>query len=473
MAASLWTSDEARGSTGGRCDVAWTASGVSIDSRTVVPGDLFIALEGPHNDGHRHVASALKDGAAAAMVARNPDGVSPDAPLLIVSDTLAGLNALGTTSRRRSGAQIIAVTGSVGKTGTKEALLVALASLGETHASALSYNNHWGVPLSLARMPKSAKFGVFEVGMNHGGEITPLSRMIRPDVSIITTIEPAHLEFFASVEEIADAKAEIFAGMQGGVAVLNRDNEYFSRLAAAADAAGVERVLSFGEHEDADIRMISSACDLAGSNVEAELEGRRISYRLGLPGHHHIMNSLAVLGAVAALGCDVDSAARALATLSPLDGRGARHVVKGSDGAFTVIDESYNANPASVRAAIELLAGTTPQAGGRRIAALGDMRELGSRSAALHDALAKILIDQGIDLVFGCGPEMTAMMKHLPESLRGDVADNSTVLARLVTDAIRPGDVIVVKGSNASAMKTVVTALLESGAGGQRAGLVQ
>ena len=458
--AALWTSSDAAAATGGRAPGDWSARGVSIDSRSVAAEDLFVALKGPKFDGHDYVAGALRAGAAAAMVSRQPEGVAGRARLLTVPDTMDGLRALGVAARARTNAKIIAVTGSVGKTGTKEALHRALGPQGLTAASAASFNNHWGVPLSLARMPREAAFGVFEIGMNHAGEITPLSRMARPHVAIVTTVEPAHIEFFDSVEAIADAKAEIFAGMEGGAAVLNRDNAMFDRLSQAAKKAGVGRILAFGEHPAADARLITYATDCSGTSVEAIVCGRRIGYRLSQAGRHHAMNSLAVLAAVFAVGADVAAAARALGDLAPLPGRGIRHGVALKSGAFTLIDESYNANPASMRAAIETLAATRPGPSGRRIAALGEMRELGGRSRAYHAELAGVLEAGGIDRVYACGGAMSAMMEALPRDRRGGFAGSSAALAKQIADEVRPGDVIVVKGSLASNMKAVVDALL-------------
>ena len=458
----LWTASEAAAATGGNPTRDWRAAGLSIDSRTTAPGDLFIALAGPVFDGHAFVADALATGAAAALVARTPDDAPDDAPLLIVDDTMAALNALGAASRKRAGARIAAVTGSVGKTGTKEALRHVLGRQGATTASVSSFNNHWGVPLSLARMPADAAFGVFEVGMNHAGEVSPLSRLIRPDVAIITTVEMVHSEFFDSVEAIADAKAEIFDGMAGGgTAILNRDNPQFARLERAARAAGVAAIAGFGSHDDAAARLIDCVLEPGASEVTADFDGTVIDYRVGVAGRHWVMNSLAVLAAARALGVDLESAARALADLPALDGRGRTHEVRIAGGRFTLVDESYNANPISMRALIETLANMIPGAGGRRIAVLGDMRELGSASAALHAGLAAPLTDHGIDVVFAAGDDMAHLCDALPAAMRGGHAASGDELADIVRGAIRDGDVIAVKGSNASRMDVVVRALLQ------------
>jgi len=456
----LWTAADAARATGGASGSDWRARGVSIDSRETARGDLFVALRGPRFDGHDFVAGALAGGAAAAMVERRPDGVAPDAPLLLVGDTLNGLRALAVAARNRTGAKIAAITGSVGKTGVKEALRAALAPQGKTTASARSLNNHWGVPLSLARLPADADFGVFEVGMNHAGEIEPLSRLLRPDVAIITTVAPAHIGHFGSIEAIADAKAEIFAGMNGGTAILNRDNAMFERLSAAARAAGVTNIVSFGESAAADARLNDCTLDNQGANVDAHLHGRHLVYRLALPGRHQVINSLAVLAACLALGADIAIASRALAEISPMAGRGQRHRVRLVNGALTLIDESYNANPASMKAAIEMLADARPGPCGRRIAVLGDMRELGDRSAEYHVALADVLIENGIERVYACGDEMAAMMDRLPPAIRAAHAATSRDIAEDVVRAAAADDVIMIKGSLASGMRVVVDALL-------------
>lgn len=465
----VWTAAEARAATGGIAEGAWTATGVSIDSRSVATGDLFVAIRGPVFDGHDFVAAAMANGAAAAMVDHRPEDVVADAPMLVVDDTMAGLEALARAARRRAQARIVAVTGSVGKTGVKEALRHVLSRQGETTASASSLNNHWGVPLSVARMPAGARFGVFEIGMNHPGEITPLSQLVRPHVAIVTTVEAAHTEFFSSVAQIAEAKAEIFEGLDAsGVAVLNRDNPHYDLLATRAREAGAKRIIAFGRHAEADARLIDDArADNGGRRVRAILDGRETDYVVGMPGAHWAMNSLAVLAAVAALGADTVKAASALADLKPLPGRGRIHRLKLADGECTLVDESYNANPASMRAAIATLAETPVGPGGRRIAVLGDMRELGADSAAMHAELAQVLTAQGIDLAFTAGAEMTHLRAALPADRIGGWADSGADLSQTVRAALRPGDVVMVKGSNASGMKAVVDALVAENAAPQ------
>jgi UDP-N-acetylmuramoyl-tripeptide--D-alanyl-D-alanine ligase len=436
-------------------------SGISIDTRSVSPGEAFFAIKGDARDGHEFVAAALKAGAGLAVVAaeRRAEFAS-NAPLLIVRDVLDGLRDLARAARARLQAQVIGVTGSVGKTGTKEALRLALAPCGETHASVASYNNHWGVPLSLARCSASARYAVFEMGMNHAGEIEPLTRLVRPHVAIITTVAPVHLEFFGSVEAIADAKAEIFSGIEpSGAAVINRDNPQFARLSRAAKNAGVERVVSFGEHAKADARLIKCSLHPDCSTVQARILGTEVTYKLGAPGHHVVLNSLAVLAAVSLAGADLALAALALAEIKPPTGRGARSTLELRDGTALLIDESYNANPASMRAALALLGQAEVGPRGRRIAVLGDMLELGARGADLHRELLEPLLADGVDLVFCCGPLMRALWEALPSERRGGYAETSGALESQLLAAVRPGDAVMVKGSLGSRMGLLVKAL--------------
>ena len=452
---ALWTAAEAVAATGGRTFGGWTAQGISIDSRATQAGDLFIALRGPNHDGHAFVGEALRRGACAAIVDQ-PCG-EPTAPgrLLEVDDTLRALQALGGAARRRSRARFIAVTGSVGKTGTKEALRQVLSRQAPTHASSVSHNNHWGVPLSLARLRLDTRFAVLELGMNHAGEIALLTRQARPHVAVVTTIAPAHLEYFASVDAIADAKAEIFEGLEpDGVAVVNRDVPQFDRLAAAARRHGA-RIVAFGRARDADCRLIDAELDAEGSEVRAELHGRPLRYRVGLAGHHWVDNSLAVLAAVAAVGGDVDEAAGALVGLLPLAGRGARSTIAVGSGTALLLDESYNANPASVQAALRVL-GSLP---GRRIAVLGDMRELGPAGPRLHAELAEAVRAAGVERLFTCGPLMAHLHAAVAPARRGAHAPDAQALLPLVAAAVAPGDVILVKGSLGSRMGPIVEAL--------------
>jgi UDP-N-acetylmuramoyl-tripeptide--D-alanyl-D-alanine ligase len=435
-------------------------SGVSIDSRTAGKGDAFFAIQGENRDGHEFVDNALKAGAALAVIASNQRGRFLDAPLLVVPDVLEALRDLGRAARARSQAKVIAVTGSVGKTGTKEALRLALSADGETHASVASYNNHWGVPLSLARWSSNAKYAVFEIGMNHAGEITPLTKLVRPHVAIVTGIEPVHLEFFGSLEKIADAKAEIFSGVEtGGAAVLNRDNVQFARLASAAKAAGVQRVVSFGEDSSAEAKLLRVSLQPDSSTVEASILGQQVTYKLGTPGRHIVLNSLAVLAAVSLAGADLALAALALNNLKPVSGRGARAYLTVPGGTALLIDESYNANPASMRAAIALLGQALVGKRGRRIAVLGDMLELGPPGADLHRGLAQSIEAAGVDLVFCSGPLMRTLWEALPSRARGGYAETAAGLEPAVLEAIRAGDAVMVKGSLGSKMGPIVKAL--------------
>ncbi len=458
--AALWTAAQAAEATGGRNSADWSASGVSIDSRSLEHGDLFIALEGPSFDGHDFLAAAFDAGAAAAVAQRRPEGLREDAPLLLVEDTLAALNGLGRAARARSEACFIGVTGSVGKTGVKEALRHCLTPQAPTAASAGSLNNHWGVPLSLARMRHQSLFGVFEMGMNHPGEIRELTKLVRPHVALITAIEAAHSEFFASIEEIAKAKAEIFEGVEpGGAAVINREHPFFTLLSDRAERAGVTRIVTFGRHPEADARLINCSLHGGHSTVRALVGGDLLDYSLGLPGAHWVMNSLAVLATILASGADLRAATAEMATLKPLKGRGARQVLSLPGGKFELIDDAYNANPASMRAAFEVLQKTTLAKGGRRVAVLGDMLELGEEAAELHAKLAEPLKDAEIELVYTCGTNMAALHEALPKARRGGHAADAGSLAPLVAAGLRPGDTVLVKGSQGSRMALVIEAL--------------
>jgi UDP-N-acetylmuramoyl-tripeptide--D-alanyl-D-alanine ligase len=437
-------------------------AGISIDSRTVAAGEAFFAIKGDTHDGHDFVAAALRQGAALAVVARDRrKQFGDDAPLLVVDDVLAGLGDLARAARTRSAARIVAVTGSVGKTSTKEALALALGSSGATHASAASFNNHWGVPLSLARMARSARYGVFEIGMNHAGEITPLARMVRPHIGIVTAVEPVHLEFFASVAAIADAKAEIFLGIEpGGAAVINRDNPHYARLRRRARRAGVQNIVSFGEHARADARLLRCALQPECSAVEARILGVPVTYKIGAPGRHLVMNSLAVLAAASLCGADLARAALALAQQAPAAGRGTRVTLDLPSGPALVIDESYNANPTSMRAALALLGQARLGPRGRRIAVLGDMLELGPAGEDLHRGLAEPIRDHAVDLVYCAGPLMAALWQALPPTRRGGYANSAAELEPQVLAAVRGGDAVMVKASAGSRMGSIVKALV-------------
>lgn len=464
---ALWTSTDAEAATLGRATRAFAAEGVSIDTRTLRPGDLFVALKGEARDGHDFVSHALGRGAAAALVVQKPDGVLEEAPLLQVANTQRGLEDLGRWARKRAKARVVAVTGSAGKTTTKEMLRLALGRLGPTHASHSSYNNHWGVPLSLAQFPTECTYGVFEIGMNHFGEIRSLASFVRPHVALVTTVASAHLEYFGTIEAIADAKSEIFESLsRDGAALVPADNPLAPRLEARARQAGANRILSFGESSRADARLLARHEDVGGVRIEADILGRAATFRLGAEGAHMAQNAVAALLAIATLGGDVLQAAAALATFSPLKGRGARFVLPFEHGSVEIIDESYNANPASMRAALALLGGAKLQRGGRRIAVLGDMLELGEQSLSLHAALADAVEEAKTDLVFACGRDMRALFETLPQSRRGGWAERSSDIAPKVVHALRAGDEVLVKGSLGSRMAIILDAIRshESGA---------
>lgn len=446
----LWTSGDAVKATGGRSTRNWSATGVSIDTRTQQKGDLFVALADVR-DGHDFVAQALENGAAAAMVSRVPAGVAYDAPLLIVDDVLAGLEALGSAARDRTQAKVIAVTGSVGKTGTKEMLRVALSVQGRVHAAEKSYNNHWGVPLTLARMPVDTEYAVIEIGMNHPGEIAPLSVLARPDVAVVTNVAAVHMAAFESVKQIAREKASVIEGLSGGVAVLNADMETSGIL---SEISAETRTLWFGEKaEDFKLRGVTMGRDYTG--VDALIFGEGKSFNVGAAGKHLAMNALAVLAAVHAVGADMDLAAKALADWRPPAGRGERWAV----GGITLIDDSYNANPLSVAAALDVLAHTD----GRRVAFLGDMLELGATEASLHRALAMDENIAKINRLHCVGPLMKHFYEALPAAKRGEWAATSAELAARVDELVSDGDVAMIKGSLGSKMGLIVDAIMKLG----------
>jgi UDP-N-acetylmuramoyl-tripeptide--D-alanyl-D-alanine ligase len=462
-AAPLWTSaamaEAMRASVNGALPEAVT--GLSIDSRSIAPGEAYFAILGDVHDGHDFVAAALKAGAALAVVEATQRGkFAPDARLLVVDDVLAGLVALAYAARARLKSQVIAITGSVGKTSTKEALLGLLSAQGPTHASTKSFNNHWGVPLSLARCPASVHFAIFEIGMNHAGEIEQLVKMVRPQVAVITTVEPVHLEFFAGIEAIADAKAEIFGSVEpGGAVVLNRDNSQFARLQRQAKKLGISRIVSFGSGAESDARLLELSLHAACSVVHANILGHEVTYKLGMPGRHMAMNSLAVLAAASLAGADLALAALSLSQIEPAVGRGMRRVLEVADGEATLIDESYNANPASMAAALNVLGAAAIGPHGRRIAVLGDMLELGPTGAALHRGLIDAVNANHIDLVYCCGPLMRNLWDALSTGRRGGYAGSAADLEAQAVAAIRAGDAIMIKGSLGSKMKTIVNAL--------------
>lgn len=463
--AILWSGLELVTALGARVagDLPHSVSGISIDTRTLAPGDLFFAIKGENSDGHDFVRSAFERGAAACVADEaHADSLRGAGSLFVVKDVLHAMESLGRAARSRSHAAIAAVTGSVGKTGTKEMLRLVLSQAGECHASAASYNNHWGVPLTLARMSATARFSVFEIGMNHPGEITPLTKMVRPHAAVVTTVAPVHLEAFASVDEIADAKGEIFSGLEPhGVAIIHRDIPQFERLRMHANTAQGVTVLSFGADDSAEARLLSCVADGDGSIVEADILGDIIRYRLGAPGQHMAMNSLAVLLAARALGLDPATAAASLGQFATPQGRGVRKILAGDEGSIILVDESYNANPVSMRAALDLLGAGEAPPGGRRIAVIGDMLELGPTAAQFHAAIAETVASNKIDLVFAAGPLSKHLYDALDESARGAWAESSRELLDIFLPQVRDGDVVMVKGSNGSRMGLIVKALEE------------
>ncbi|WP_169568432.1 UDP-N-acetylmuramoylalanyl-D-glutamyl-2,6-diaminopimelate--D-alanyl-D-alanine ligase [Sneathiella limimaris] len=460
--APLWTGAEILQATSGSCSSQdWQVTGVSIDNRAINPGDLFIAIVGPNNDGHTYVKSAFENGAVAALVSRIPEDCEDLECLVLVEDTQTAMEQLGEAARARTDAKIIAVTGSVGKTGTKEALAHCLSAQGKTHWSVSSFNNHWGVPLSLARMPQETEFGVFEVGMNHPGELGPLSCFVKPHAAIITTIAIAHLEFFKDKAEIARAKSEIFEGvLSDGTAVINADIEEFQLLHDRALEEGVRNILTFGSNEGSDCKLLNMKLVAHGSEVEASIAGERVAYQLSVPGEHWVKNSLAVLGAIKAVGADVQKAASSLASFQAPGGRGEQLNIQLGSGSFTIIDESYNASPIAMRAAFKVLKGIQPIEGGRRIAVIGDMRELGEKSAEIHADLVNDLLDCAPDMVYACGPYMQNLYEGLPQTVQGGYAASSSELAETVRSEVRAGDIVLVKGSLGTKMKLILDALI-------------
>ena len=453
----LWTFEELLAATGGTAAGHFDVRGVAFDSREIGAGDLFFALKGAETDGHLFIEKAFANGAAGAIVSQ-----PVPFPHILVSDTMQALEALGHASRARTKAKIIGVTGSAGKTGTKEALFAALDrySRGRAHRSVKSYNNHVGVPLSLARMPADCDFGVFEMGMNHAGEMRALSKIVRPDVAIITTIAPAHIEFFKDESGIADAKAEIFEGLvEGGTAILPADNSHYPRLRAAAEKYS-GNLISFGFSADADVRVVDHMPAEGGTLITAKVRDNMLSFTLSQPGEHWIANSMAVLAAVSAAGGDLASAGLAMAEMGGLAGRGARHVIRIGDGTGHLIDESYNANPASMLATIGQLGQAS---GGRRIAVLGSMKELGAKSAEYHRALAAPLAAAKVDFALLVGQEMEILADALKAGVEGPAnfahcATAQEALA-LLQNYLCASDTILVKGSNSMGLSSIVSAL--------------
>lgn len=460
-----WTTQEIINATHGVSAGDWIATSVSIDTRTLESGALFVALPGSKVDGHEHVVAALEKGAAGALVSKPIAGVDA-AKLVVVKDVEKALQALGTAARNRSNAKVIGITGSVGKTGAKEMIAAALRATGSVYATKGNLNNHLGVPLNLANMPLDVEYAVIEMGMNHAGEISPLSHMTRPHVSLITTVDAVHIEFFQSIEAIADEKAAIFEGMEGkGVAVLNADNNQYERLKAYAQARGMDRILSFGTGKNALCRMTKYAIDDTHSVIEATIAGTAISYTVGTIGKHWALMSVAVLGVVDALGADLAKAAAALANFHEPKGRGQIKKLSVKGGNLRLVDDCYNASPVSMKGAIEKIAEMRDASRElvRTVVILGDMLELGEHAEDLHVGLVPTLVNNQMDLVFAAGTFMEKMYHALPETMRGAYKATSRELAPVVVEALRNSDLVLVKGSRGSRMDVVVEAIEAEG----------
>jgi UDP-N-acetylmuramoyl-tripeptide--D-alanyl-D-alanine ligase len=452
----LWTSDEIAAATGGIASAPFEVTGVTFDSREVGPGDLFVAMPGSVHDGHRFVDAAFASGAAGAIVAQPVSG-----PHVLVDDTFAALQALGRTSRERSRATIIGVTGSVGKTSTKEALYAALDRNrpGKVHRSVKSYNNHTGVPLSLARMPRDAEFAVLEMGMNHAGEIRALTAQVRPNLALITAIAPAHIENLGSEEAIADAKAEIFEALEpDGIAIVPNDTPHRDRLVKAA-RRHADQIITFGSG-DADVHAIHAvAAEAGGSLISAALLERELTFTISQRGEHWVSNALAVLAAVEALGEDVALAALALADLGGLKGRGERHNIELDGGEVLLIDESYNANPASMAATLKSLGAERDVS--RRIAVLGPMRELGEHTMALHAGLAPAVRDAHVDRLILIGEEMRPLAEQIVGTISFDLVSSVDEATHSLMEIVRPGDAVLVKASNSVGLAKLVEQMVK------------
>lgn len=439
-ARALWTSDDIAAATSGQVQGTWAVTGISIDSRTLQAGDLFVALKGDNHNGHDHISAALSKGAAGVLIS---EGAAPGIPSVLVADTMQALTALASAARARAQGTLIAVTGSVGKTTTKEMLHHIASAQGSAYATYGNLNNHIGLPLTLARLPVDARTGVFEIGMNHADEIAPLSKLLRPHLSLITAIGTAHIENFSDGQTgIAKAKSEISAGLAtGGTAILPRDSEFYPLLLSEARRYGAAATLSFGKHTEADAHLLSCVLHEQSTEVTAQIDGRSLTYLLGVPGEHMAMNSVASLMAASRVGLDLDAAARALLSFTPIKGRGVRKQA----GTITIIDESYNASPLSMNAAIRVLAQHSGR--GRRIVALGDMLELGDTAVQAHAELAAVLSEAQVDKVFCCGPLMQHLWQQVPADRRGAWAPDAKSLAPLVASALTAHDVLLVKGS--------------------------
>ncbi|NDF11707.1 MAG: UDP-N-acetylmuramoyl-tripeptide--D-alanyl-D-alanine ligase [Proteobacteria bacterium] len=457
----LWTSEEVSQILNAKSKTAWKATGVSIDTRTIEKGDIFVAIKGDRFDGSEFVKEALLKGAVAAISEKKIDGVKKDASVLVVDDALEALVKLAKARRENTKAKLIAVTGSVGKTSVKEAIRAVLEDQGETYANKGNLNNHIGLPLSICRMPKEAKYGVFELGMNHAGELSHLTAILRPHVAVVTTVEAVHLEFFDSVEGIAEAKAEIMEGVdKKGSVVLNRDNAYFPILKKKAASLGIKDVRAFGRHKDAKYRLIDTTITPQGIKVEADIGGEKLKYQLKTFGTHHAQNSVAVLAAISAAGANIEKATKTLGKITAEKGRGRLHHLKLGGKVFTLIDDSYNASPASIRAGLEVLSTLKKISGGRTVAVLGDMRELGDESEKLHKSLIGDVVDNKIDRVYCAGNFMKYLFDGLPKGKQARHATEPLALLGILERQIENNDIVMIKGSNGTGTWKLVDALI-------------
>ena len=453
---SLWTSEGIRVATGGRVKKDWTVSGISIDTRTIAPGDLFVALTAVR-DGHDFVIDALEKGAGAVMVSRLPDELNAEAPVILVKDVQKALEDLALASRARSKAKILAITGSVGKTSTKEMLRIVLEKQGRTHASVASYNNHWGVPLTLARMPEKTEYGIFEIGMNHPGEITPLAHLVSPDVALITTVSTAHLAAFDNIQAIAEEKATIMKGLKtNGTAVMNADIQMAPVLRGMADKNGCSQVWFGRGAVDAQL----TVCEMRDDSIYAEIKlaGKCFSYELKTRGSHFVLNAVGAIAALQALGANVDLAVKDISLWKPIKGRGSHTFVPITCGKIELIDDAYNANPESMAAALKVLAICK---GERRIAILGDMRELGPSAEDMHADLADLEVFNEIDIIHLVGPLMRALYLKLPENRRGIHVNSASEMVKISSDILKPGDTVLVKASLGTGLGEVVKSILQ------------
>ncbi len=466
--AHLWTYEEVLAATNGRPvgDTPEGVNGISIDTRTLQPGDAFFAIKGDRVDGHDYLAAAMSAGAALAVVdeSRLVALGRLKLPLIVVNDVLEAMSHLGEVARMRTKAQIIAVTGSVGKTSTKEMLRTVLSASGKVHAAVASFNNHWGVPLTLARMPVDARYGVFEIGMNHAGEIASLVKLVRPHIAMVTNVAAAHIGAFETVDDIARAKGEIFSGVvPGGYGIINHDDRRYPLLRQLAVDAGIEHIYSFGKKRGSDFWLRKSDIDMDGSRVNVRINGKDAEYRLKVAGMHMALNSVATLGAADLVGGDFEKGVDVLRSVKPETGRGNRVVINRSGGGkILVIDESYNANPASMDAALKVLGAFDEKAAKRRIAVLGDMLELGRQSKKLHEGLVRPIVAAKVDLVFLVGPEMEYLAKILPKERLGGHFPTADKLEAKLKTRLKTGDVVVIKGSKRIGLAGIADAIAKS-----------